>query len=253
MLKKKNGLDSVGPMLAAKPLLLSRFLLSRLGTQILIADRERIPVDVPLLVISNHRSFMDAPLLMLALNRPIRFACHHYMSRVPGLRELVMQLGCFPLAGLAQRRHSFFTQASRFLVAQEPVGVFPEGASPMLRPTPWGKVGAFERGFAHLALRLPLTHLAILPIAIAPLQERLYPLFPLKCLSVFDPSEPLFHQPGWHPLVVYQRVNVLIGHPQWITVAQQKAYRSKNAKSLVAELTRRSQEQIQRLLAQGCG
>jgi len=40
---------------------------------------------------------MDAPILMATMERPIRFACHHYMGQVPVMREIVTgQFGCFP-------------------------------------------------------------------------------------------------------------------------------------------------------------
>ncbi len=79
-------------------------------------------------------------------------------------------------------------------------------------------MGEFQRGFAHLALRatsagtmLPVQDLALLPVAIASLEETNTSAVPLKLLSLFDPSEPLFNQSGWHPLVIYSRVAILIG------------------------------------------
>ena len=85
-------------MSATSPLLISRGFLTALGTQIFRYYEDRIPRQRPLVVVSNHRSFMDAPVLMAAVERPIRFACHHYMGQVPIMREIVTgQLGCFPL------------------------------------------------------------------------------------------------------------------------------------------------------------
>jgi 1-acyl-sn-glycerol-3-phosphate acyltransferase len=234
------------------PLLLSRLLLSVLGTQLFLHYGDRVPTDSPVLLISNHRSFMDAPLLITATNRPVRFACHHYMSRVPVLQDLVAQMGCFPLAELQQRQQSFFQQATQLLQTRQMVGVFPEGAPPMVQATEPCQVGAFERGFAHLALRATVEDLVILPVAIAAVAETCQSVIPLKLLSYFDPSEPLFNQPGWHPLVIYQRVNVLIGHPWRITPSQQQTYQGKEAKALVTELTHRCRAEIQDLLKQGC-
>ena len=75
---------------------------------------------------------------------------------------------------------------------------------------------------------------------------------PLKVLSFFDPSEPLFNQAGWHPLVIYRRVAVLIGRPYWITPQQRQQYQGKQAKTVVADLTDRCQTEIANLLRQGC-
>lgn len=213
--------------------------------------QNRIPREGPVLVASNHRSFMDAPILMAAINRPIRFACHRYMGQVPVLREIVTQLGCFPLEVPEKRQQGFFQQAIPLLQAREMVGIFPEGTSPMLRPTNPTEVGPFQRGFAHLAFKAPVTDLAVLPVAIAAIDEATYSPMPTKILSLFDPSEPLFHQDGWHPVVIYRRVNVFIGRPYWITRPCRESYQGKQGKTMVGNLVDRFQTEIADLLRLG--
>jgi 1-acyl-sn-glycerol-3-phosphate acyltransferase len=132
------------------------------------------------------------------------------------------------------------------------VGVFPEGAEPMVKFTQPQQVGEFQRGFAHLALRAAVQDLAILPVAIASLEEVNTSAVPLSILSFFDPSEPLFNQPGWHPLVIYNRVAVLIGRPYWIRPQHQQQYQGKQAKTVVAELTEHCYGEITNLLHEGC-
>jgi len=249
-------------MSANSPLQISRWFLSAMGTQQFLYYEDRIPLVGPMLVVSNHRGFMDAPVLMTALNRPIRFACHHYMGQVPVMREIVTgQLGCFPLEVPEHRQQNFFQQALRLLDTSQAVGVFPEGANPMVQLTPPCQMGKFQRGFAHLALRSqsrvltgesPVQDLAILPIAIASLEEVNTSAVPLKLLSLFDPSEPLFNQAGWHPFVIYRRVAVLIGHPYWMQPQHLQQYQGKQAKTVVAELTEHCETEIASLLRQGC-
>jgi 1-acyl-sn-glycerol-3-phosphate acyltransferase len=233
------------------PLLISQQLLTGLGTRRFFHHQDRIPQDSAVVVVSNHRSFMDAPLLMTALNQSVRFACHHYMGQVPFLREFVLRLGCFPLDAADQRQRSFFHQAVQLLQTQQFVGVFPEGAPPMVNLTAPGQVGEFQRGFAHLALRAPVQSLAVLPVAIISQQETTQFPVPLKLLSWFDPSEPLFNQSGWHPMVVYQQVDVLVGRPYWITASQRQSYQGKQAKTVVSDLISYSQEEITTLLQYG--
>lgn len=230
------------------PLLVSRQLLAALGVRMFIYHQDRIPQNGAALVVSNHRSFMDAPLLMAALERPIRFACHHYMGRVPFLREVVTRMGCFPLDSPNQRQRSFFHQATQLLEARQTVGIFPEGANPMVQFTQPEAVGSFQRGFAHLALRAPISDLAILPVAIASHQETTNSAMPLQWLSWIDPSEPLFHDAGWHPMVVYQRVNVLVGRPIWINGSQKQDYQGRQAKAMVSDLTAHCHAEINSLL-----
>jgi 1-acyl-sn-glycerol-3-phosphate acyltransferase len=234
------------------PLQISRLLLATMGTQMFLSYEDRVPKEGAVVVVSNHRSFMDAPVLMAALGRPIRFACHHYMGQVPIMRELVQQLGAFPLEAPENRQHSFFQQANRLLQSQQAVGVFPEGAYPMVQFTQPNVMGRFQRGFAHLALRAPVRNVAILPVAIASREEITNSAVPLRLLNFFDPSEPLFDQSGWHPMVVYRRMSVQIGRPCWITPSQREHYQGKQAKTVVADLTDYCQQEIATLLRQGC-
>lgn len=238
-------------MLPTPPLIASRLLLSGLGTQMYTYYQDRVPRQGPVIVVSNHRSFMDPPVLIAAMNRTVRFACHHYMGQVPLLREAVTRLGAFPLGAPEERQQSFFYEAVQLLQRHQMVGIFPEGAAPMVQETMPTIVGKFQRGFAHLALRAPIDDLVVLPVAIAAQQETVNAAMPLRALSWFDPSEPLFDQPGWHPMVFYHRVNVLFGRPLWIQANQREAYQGKQARSLVAEVTGQCQAEIQQLLHQG--
>lgn len=240
-------------MSSDRTLLISRCFLAGVGTQMFVHHQQRIPQESPVLVVSNHRSFLDPVLLTAALGRSIRFACHHYMGKIPVIREFVTTFGAFPLEAPEQRQQHFFSQATALLQSGEMVGVFPEGAEPMVNFTQPNTMGKFQRGFAHLALRAPVRDLVVLPVAIASMEEKsVRSGLPLKLLSLFDPSEPLFDRPGWHPVIVYQRVNVLIGQPYWITVERQQQYRGKKAKAVVAELTDHCQGEIAELLQRGC-
>jgi 1-acyl-sn-glycerol-3-phosphate acyltransferase len=248
-------------MSANSPLQTSHGFLTILGVKMFRYYEDRIPFGGAVLVVSNHRSFMDAPILMTTVERPIRFACHHYMGQVPVMREIVTgQLGCFPLEAPQHRQQSFFQQAIELLQNQQMVGVFPEGTKSMVQFSQPEQMQEFQRGFAHLALRAasggemhkPLEGLTVLPVAIASLDEVNTSAVPLKLLSLFDPSEPLFNQPGLHPLVIYRRVAVLIGRPLWITPQQREQYQGKQAKTVVSELTHQCHSEIAHLLRLGC-
>lgn len=245
---------------ANSPQQISHGFLTVTGTKIFRYYEDRIPQSSPVLVVSNHRSFMDAPILIAAVERPIRFACHHYMGQVPVMREIVTELGCFPLEAAPSRQQGFFQQALHLLQANQAVGVFPEGTNPMVNYTKPNGIGEFQRGFAHLALRAeggsdtvkPVKDLVILPVAIASIEEMSSSAVPLRLLSLFDPTEPLFDQDGWHPLVIYRRVAVLIGRPYRITPSMKQQYQGKQAKTVVADITNSCQAEIIELLRQGC-
>jgi 1-acyl-sn-glycerol-3-phosphate acyltransferase len=230
------------------PLRLSQKLLSSMGTQISVIGQERIPDNTSTLIVSNHRSFMDVAVLMAALNRPIHFACHHYMRQVPLVSELVDQLGFLPLDKPRERYSTFFDRASQLLKQRQTIGIFPEGAKPMVQDTGSATVDRFERGFAHLALRAPVDRLMILPVAIAAQHEVNTGLFPVRWLQLFDPAEPLFDRPDWHPLVLYHQVKVSIGTPILVDGTAKQRYHGRQAIDWVNKITEGCREEIQSLL-----
>lgn len=236
-------------MAFSRPLWVSQALLTTMGVRVYVDYADRIPVDTAVIVVSNHRSFLDPLVLMSALQHSVRTACHHYMGQVPLMRDLVTLVGAFPLADPNQRQQTFLRQAIALLQSQQWVAVFPEGAQPMVNFTEPGNLEQFHRGFAHLALRADVPNLAILPVAIASQDEFISPAIPLRFLRLFDPSEPLFDREGWHPVVTYQHVNVLCGRPYWLTDKQRQQYRGKQAKQIVAGITAYCKDEIQALLS----
>lgn len=238
-------------MIFEVPLHISRGFLASIGTEISIRHRERIPSCGSILVISNHRSLLDAPLVMSAINRSVRFACHHYMSQVPVMKDIVSALGCFPFGEPGKRHQTFFQKATDLLKAQQPVGIFPEGPRPMIQVTEPNQLSPFHRDFAHLALRAPVRQLTVLPVAISALKEQVSPIAPLKLFSLFDPSEPLFDQPGWHPSVNYRQVNLSIGHPIEIMERHRQQYHGRTAGRVAKNLTQSCYVEISRLLQEG--
>lgn len=233
---------------AVSPLSLAQGILRLSGVQVTIQGQERVPTTMPLVLVSNHRSLLDAFLLMQAVNRSVRFACHHYMSQVPGLREATHALGCLPLDAPGRGQTAFFRRAIEALAEGESVGIFPEGAAPMVQTPQPDRLTPFHRGFAHLALRAPVEELAILPVAIASRREVNNPLIPLRLLSWFDANEPLFQQPGLHPAVMYREVSVVIGHPVRVDARLRSHYRRRGTNALIQDLTGCCQEEIATLL-----
>ena len=239
-------------MLSFTPRLISQSLISAVNLNLTVSYANRIPQDLPTIVISNHRSFLDAPILIQSLPYSLRIACHHYMGQTPFVRELVNSLGCFPLAQTSQRQRQFLLQASNLLTSRQWVGLFPEGTKPMIEPTAPHEMGKFHRGFAHLAWKAPVANLAVLPVAIASLSETTLPTIPIRWLKQFDRDEPFFERQGLHPMLVYHRVKVLIGRPYLIDVHQKNEYKGKQAKKLAIDLTQYCQNQITELLQEGC-
>ncbi|MEM7757362.1 MAG: lysophospholipid acyltransferase family protein [Cyanobacteria bacterium P01_A01_bin.40] len=239
-------------MLSFTPRLIAQSLISTVKLDLTQSYSHRIPQEIPTIVISNHRSFLDAPILIKTIPNTLRIACHHYMGQTPIVREVVDSLGCFPLAEADGRQREFFAKANRLLTSRQWVGLFPEGTKPMIEPTAPHEINQFHRGFAHLAWQSPVANLAVLPVAIASLAETNYPSIPIQWLKQFDRSEPFFERKGLHPMLVYHRVNVLIGRPYLINISQKQEYRGRQAKKMALDLTQYCQAQITDLLKEGC-
>lgn len=238
-------------MLSFTPRLIAQSLISAVNLDLTLSYRDRIPQDVPTIVISNHRSFLDAPILIKTIPYTLRIACHHYMGQTPVVREIVDSLGCFPLDTVKQRQRQFFAQANNLLASRQWVGLFPEGTRPMIEPTAPSEINEFHRGFAHLAWKTPIANLAVLPVAIASLGETNYPSIPIQWLKQFDQDEPFFQRQGLHPMLVYHQVKVLIGRPYLINNAKKQEYKGRKAKELALDLTGYCQNQITDLLREG--
>jgi 1-acyl-sn-glycerol-3-phosphate acyltransferase len=236
----------------ATPLRLSRGILRITRTKISVHNKECIPPNSSsLIVVSNHRSLFDAPLVMAAMNRTVRFVCHYYMSQVPVLRELVTAMGAYPLRIPSQRQGNFFGQSMDLLRSGQAVGIFPEGAKPMVQANTTHQLDPFHRGFAHLALRAPVDGLMILPVAITAIEEQTHRLAPMKLFRLIDPSEPMFHRPGWHPATIYRRVHLHFARPVLITDSMRQNYRGRQGGSLARDLTQCCRTRIGELLRQG--
>jgi 1-acyl-sn-glycerol-3-phosphate acyltransferase len=119
--------------------------------------REHIPAQGGVLLVCNHQSHLDPPLVGLGCPRHINFIARDSLFRFPPLGWLLRALHVIPLAregtGLAGIK-----EALRRLKRGELVVIFPEGTR-----THDGQVGHFRPGFTALAAR---SGAAILPAAI---------------------------------------------------------------------------------------
>jgi 1-acyl-sn-glycerol-3-phosphate acyltransferase len=88
---------------------------------------EKIPARGPVVVASNHPSYLDPILLSLSVRRTIHFMAWNALFKVPILGALVRALGAFPVDTRPGHGREAFEQARKHLLAGEVVGIFPEG------------------------------------------------------------------------------------------------------------------------------
>ena len=119
--------------------------------------RDNIPTEGGVLVVSNHQSHFDPPLVGMGCPRRMNYLARETLFRFAPFRWLIRSLDAIPIdregVGLSGIKESL-----RRLKRGEMVLIFPEGTR-----TRDGEISKFRPGFTALAVR---TKAAILPVAI---------------------------------------------------------------------------------------
>jgi glycerol-3-phosphate dehydrogenase (NAD(P)+) len=127
------------------------FRLGRIG-------HENVPKQGPVLLVSNHRSFLDPFVVACCVRRPLYFVAKQelFANRLQGW--LLGALGAFPIRRGESDEEAMAT-ARELLERGEAVVIFPEGTR--IRT---GALGAPRRGAGRLALE---TAAPVVPVAVA--------------------------------------------------------------------------------------
>jgi 1-acyl-sn-glycerol-3-phosphate acyltransferase len=132
-------------------------LIAVLGYRVRYTGMHNIPATGGVLVVSNHQSHFDPPLVGLGCRRPMNYLARSSLFRFGPFRWLIRSLNAIPIEregiGLGGIKESL-----KRLKRGEMVAIFPEG-----RRTKDGQIGPFLPGFTTLAVRAKA---AILPAAI---------------------------------------------------------------------------------------
>lgn len=121
-----------------------------------VAGRENVPRQGPLIVVANHMSFIDPPLLSASLPRRLRFMAKQEIFRPLPLRLLFSGWGAFPVRRGRGSRDAL-READKTLGHGLALALFPEGRRSR------GQLQRARRGTALLALR---SGAPLLPVAI---------------------------------------------------------------------------------------
>ncbi len=119
--------------------------------------REHLPKDGPLLLASNHRSFLDPFVIGACLRRPVYYFAKRELFEKPWQAWVLNALGAFPVDRGAGDRAALET-ARAILERGDCVVVFPEGTR--IRK---GPLGSPRRGIGRLALE---SGVPVVPIAL---------------------------------------------------------------------------------------
>jgi 1-acyl-sn-glycerol-3-phosphate acyltransferase len=119
--------------------------------------RERIPVGEPVILASNHRSFLDPFLIACLVRRPVYFVAKRELFGIAPIAWILGALGAFPIVRGRSDEEAMAT-ARTILERGDCVVIFPEGTR--VRP---GPIGVPRRGVGRLALQ---TGAPVVPVAV---------------------------------------------------------------------------------------
>ena len=121
-----------------------------------VTGRENVPPHGPLIVVANHQSYCDAPLLSTSIPRRTRFLAKAGLFRWPLVSWLFRSYGAYPLSR-STADVGAYRWALRQLERDRAVVLFPEGTRTQ------GGMRKAQAGVARLALR---SQAPILPVGI---------------------------------------------------------------------------------------
>jgi 1-acyl-sn-glycerol-3-phosphate acyltransferase len=150
-----------------------------------VTGHEHIPKTGPVILASNHLSFLDPPLLGCICRRPIRFMARSDLFKPGFLGWYLRTVRVMPL-NRGEADFGAVRQAIQVLKAGEMVTIFPEGGRSLT-----GKLGEAKRGVGLLA---EATKAPIVPVVIQGTYQALPPgvtkLQKAKIRVAFGPPIP---------------------------------------------------------------
>ncbi|MGQ9837424.1 MAG: lysophospholipid acyltransferase family protein [Cyanobacteriota bacterium] len=119
--------------------------------------QDRVPRQGSLIIVSNHASYFDPPLLSNAVRRPVAFMAKEELFQVPVLKQVIRLYGAYPVKRGGSDRSAL--RATETALAQGwAVGIFLNGTR-----TPDGRIPHPHLGAALIAAR---TQTPLLPVAL---------------------------------------------------------------------------------------
>lgn len=116
-----------------------------------------IPRDGGVLIIPNHQTYADPPLVSIPVRRPVHYMAWSRLFDIPVFNRLIRLLRAFPV-DIDARDSRAAREALRLLKAGEALMIFPEGER-----TRDGRVQRFKPGAFRLAVSLDVP---VLPVTI---------------------------------------------------------------------------------------
>ena len=112
-----------------------------------IYGAENVPQTGPVIIVSNHASYFDPPIVSSCVRRPVAYMAKEELFKVPVLAQAIKLYGAYPVSRGSADRNAI-RAALEYLENGWAVGVFLEGTR-----TPDGRISDPKRGAALLAAK----------------------------------------------------------------------------------------------------
>jgi 1-acyl-sn-glycerol-3-phosphate acyltransferase len=122
-----------------------------------IYGADRVPKQGPLIVVSNHASDFDPPILSCCVGRPVAFMAKESLFQVPGLSQAIQLYGAYPVRRGASDRKAL-QLAMSYLESGWAAGIFLGGTR-----TPDARIDDPKQGAAWISAMLQVP---ILPVSL---------------------------------------------------------------------------------------
>lgn len=135
-------------------------LLAVAGVRVSCRGIDNLPASGSVVIVSNHQSHIDIPVLFAALRRPLTFVAKKELFGIPVFGWAIKLVGHLEIdRGSARKaRESFNRAVTRMREEDLAVIVFPEGTRSI-----GGKLGGFKRGSFSLAVE---SNVPVIPVAV---------------------------------------------------------------------------------------
>jgi 1-acyl-sn-glycerol-3-phosphate acyltransferase len=120
---------------------------------------ENVPETGPAVLISNHVSYVDGPIIDAGCKRPVRYVIDETIYHLPGVHHLMVRNRAIPIAPNRKSVEAAFDAISEGLRAGDLICIFPEGFL-----TFTGGLGRFRPGIEWIIRRDPVP---VIPIALS--------------------------------------------------------------------------------------
>jgi len=145
--------------------------------------RENVPKKGPLIVVSNHASLCDPPLLSCCVGRPVAYMAKQELFEIPVLKQAISLYGAYPVKRTAADR-SAIRATLKTLEQGWAVGIFLQGTR-----TPDGRITQPKFGAAMIAAKAKVP---ILPVSLWGTEKipQTGTRFPAITARIGDPLSP---------------------------------------------------------------